>query len=113
MNSRLISATVSAIRPGSGGGCSSAVVGEDRDWRTGFRVCGGDRADGERGHGEHDMPQMGGVEPNLGMVESEVVFGELKPLLDRPTQTRHPHQRHHRDRPPEGAHSSSGRPTRQ
>src|SRR5690348_14156931 len=51
-----------------------AGAGQDRGWRLSSGLGCGNRADRESGHGEHDMPQIGGVEPNLGMVESEVVF---------------------------------------
>lgn len=48
--------------------------GQEWGWRTGFGLCCGDGADGERGQGEHDVPQQRGVKTDLGMVESEVVL---------------------------------------
>jgi hypothetical protein len=67
MNSRLISATVSAIRPGSSGGGSSGVMG-GIVLAYGFGLGRGGRADRERGQGQHDVPQQCGVETDLGMV---------------------------------------------
>jgi hypothetical protein len=52
-------------------------------------LCGGDRADGEGRHGEHDVAGQRGVEANLGVVEPEAVLAELEILLHRPTQTCH------------------------
>jgi hypothetical protein len=53
---------------------------------AGGGVGGGDRADGEGGHGQHGVAQQGGVAADLGVVESEVVLAELEVLLDRPAQ---------------------------
>jgi hypothetical protein len=66
----------------------------------GFLLCCGDRADRESGHGQHDVAQQGGVVADLGVVEPEVVFAELKIFFDWPAQARDPHQGHQRDRLP-------------
>ena len=103
LNRRLISATVSGISPGSGGGGWSGRVGSGAGgrWRVAGGCCGGgDRADGEGGHGQHGVAQQGGVAADLGVVESEVVLAELEVLLDWPAQACHPDQCHQRDRPP-------------
>ena len=64
------------------------AVGQDRLWPSGFLGGGGDGADGEGGHGERDVAEHGGVEADLAVVESEVVFAELERFFDRPPQAR-------------------------
>jgi len=76
------------------------VVGEDGLWSSGFLGGGGDRADGEGGHGEHDVAQHGGVEADLTVVESEVVLAAFERFLDRPAQAGDPHQGGEGDRAP-------------
>lgn len=89
------------------GKCDQAGVGrwfligqgrQDWLWRLGFPLGGGDGADREGGHRQHDVTQERGVEPDLGVVEPEVVLAELEILFHRPAQTRDPHQGHQRDR---------------
>ena len=77
---------------GDGQGDQTEILGwqvigcdrQDRPGSPGSGLSGGDRADGERGQGEHDVPQQRSVEAYLGVVESEVVLAELEPFLDRP-----------------------------
>ena len=45
---------------------------------------GGDRADREGGHDQHEVPQDRGVEPGLALVEAEAALSELEALLNRP-----------------------------
>src|SRR4051794_22188596 len=45
--------------------------GQDGGGGSGFGLGGGDGADGERGYGQHDVSQQGGVETDLGVVESK------------------------------------------
>ena len=44
----------------------------------------GDGADGEGGHGEHDVAIQSGVVADLAVIEPEVVLAELEVLLDGP-----------------------------
>ena len=53
---------------------------------------GGDRADREGGHDQHEVPQDRGVEPGLALVQAEAALGELEALLDRPAQPGRPDQ---------------------
>ena len=54
------------------------VIGQDSLWAVGFFRRDGDGADGEGGHGEHDVAQHGGVEADLAVVEPEVVLAEVE-----------------------------------
>ena len=45
---------------------------------------GGDGADGEGGHDEHEVAADRGVEPGLALVEPEVVLPELEFFFNRP-----------------------------
>ncbi|WP_163510835.1 hypothetical protein [Fodinicola acaciae] len=49
-------------------------VGKDGRWRAGFGVSGGDRADGQRGRCQIDMPEQGGVGAGLGVIQPEMVL---------------------------------------
>jgi hypothetical protein len=74
-------------QPGIGGWWLVGPGGQRRRWPVAGGCCGGgDRADGEGGHGQHGVAQQGGVAADLGVVESEVVLAELEVLLDRPAQ---------------------------
>lgn len=68
------------FRPGEGGGEQD---GRRRCLRVGaFPEPGsGDGADGEGRHDEHQVAADRGVEPDLALVEAEVVLGELEALL--------------------------------
>jgi hypothetical protein len=46
--------------------------------------CGGDGADRESGHDQHDVPQDGGVEAGLALVQAEAALSQLEALLNRP-----------------------------
>jgi hypothetical protein len=71
------------VRPGRRG---SLGVG------AALELGGGDGADREGGHDQDDVPQDGGVEPGLALIEAEAALGELEALLGRPPQTRGPDQ---------------------
>ena len=45
---------------------------------------GGDRADGQGGHDQHDVADDRGVEPGLALVEAEAVLSELEIFFNRP-----------------------------
>ena len=45
---------------------------------------GGDRADRQRGHDQHKVPQDRGVGPGLALVEAEAALPEFKAFLSRP-----------------------------
>jgi hypothetical protein len=70
---------VSGIRPGSRG---RRLVWPGGRWRLGAgavaELGGGDGADGEGGHDEHEVAADGGVEPCLALVQAEVVLSELE-----------------------------------
>ena len=101
LNRRLISATVSGISPGSGGGGWSGRVGSGAGGRWRVAACAAVTAQTARGgHGQHGVAQQGGVAADLGVVESEVVLAELEILLARPTQAGHRDQGGQRDGPP-------------
>jgi hypothetical protein len=53
---------------------------------------GGDGADREGGHDQHGVPQDGGVEAGLALVQAEAALPELKAFLHRPSQPRCPAQ---------------------
>ena len=65
-----------------------SLVRGDR-WR-GLRISavaqqgGGDRADGQGGHDQHDVAGDRGVEPGLALVQAEAVLPELEILFNRP-----------------------------
>jgi len=65
-------------RAGRGAGCFSVSVG----------VGAGDRADGESGHDEDEVPRDRGVRAGLELVVAELVLGE-RPLPDRGDIPRH------------------------
>ena len=78
---RLISGMVSGMRPGRQVGWRLARPGR------GLGIClvpehrGGDGADRERGHDQHDVPRDRGAEPGLALVQAEAALPELKALL--------------------------------
>ena len=84
-SSRLISGMVSGISPGSAGG---RLIGRGRGrglgTGPGVQQRGGDGADRQGGHDEHDVAEDRGVEPDLGLVQAEAVLAELEILLNRP-----------------------------
>ena len=45
---------------------------------------GGDGADREGGHDQHDVAQDRGVEPRLALVQAEAVFPEFEIFFSRP-----------------------------
>ena len=45
---------------------------------------GGNSADGEGGHDEHEVAEDRGVEPGLALVQAEVVLSELESFFSRP-----------------------------
>jgi hypothetical protein len=45
--------------------------GQDRLQGNGFRLCGGHGSDGESGHRQDEVADQGGVETDLGVVETE------------------------------------------
>src|SRR5207302_10828640 len=53
---------------------------------------GGDGADGQGGHDEHEMAADRGVEPGLALVQAEIVLPELESFLYWPPQPRCPDQ---------------------
>ena len=53
---------------------------------------GGDRADREGGHDQHEVPQNRGVEAGLALVQAEAVLPQLEALLHGPAQARRPDQ---------------------
>jgi hypothetical protein len=61
------------------------LVRGDRGRRLGIgavpELGGGDGADGQGGHDEHDVAQDRGVEPGLALVQAEAVLPELEILL--------------------------------
>ena len=66
---------------GSAGGVASSPAG------AGLGICpvpehrGGDGADRERGHDQHDVPRDRGAEPGLALVQAEAALPELKALF--------------------------------
>jgi len=91
---RLTSATVSGISPGSSGGRSSGRRGGG-----GGAGPGGDSADGEGGHGQHEVAVQGGAGADLAVGEPETALPDLKVLFDRPSPARDPDQRGEASRP--------------
>ena len=75
------------MRPGSAGGGGV---------RPGWRRClgvgavpelgGGDGADREGGHDQHDVAQDRGVEPGLALVQAEAALAQFEAFLHRPSQ---------------------------
>ena len=49
-----------------------------------FDQRGGDGADGQCGHDQHDVAGDRGVEPGLALVEAEAVLAELEIFLNQP-----------------------------
>src|SRR3954454_3985052 len=66
-----------------------------RCWRwsvAGSGVGGGDRADRQGGHDQHDVSHDRRVEADLGGVEAELVLAELVVFLDGPAPSGHGNQ---------------------
>jgi len=59
-----------------GPGCLAAGAGAEQG--------GGDRADREGGHDQHDVAQDGGVEPGLALVQAEAVLPEFEIFFNWP-----------------------------
>lgn len=77
-SNRLISRMDSGTRPGSAGGETSGEA-DGGAWLPGrFFSRGGDGADGEGGHDEHQVATDRGVKPGLALVQAGVVLGELE-----------------------------------
>ena len=69
----------------------AGIGGRDVAWPDGGRgrgvgpvpeLGGGDGADREGGHDQHDVAQDRGVEPGLALVQAEAALGELENFLD-------------------------------
>jgi hypothetical protein len=72
-------------QPGVGGRLFVGPGGR-RSLRVGAvpQLGGGDGADGEGGHDQHDVPQDRGVEAGLALVQAEAALPELEALFSRP-----------------------------
>ena len=64
------------------------IVGAGRWWCEGVgdraQRGGGDRAGSQGDHRENEVAQQGGVEPDLAVVQAEVVLADLEVFLHRP-----------------------------
>jgi hypothetical protein len=74
----------------------AGVAGRRLVWSGGRRCLGvgavpelggGDCADGEGGHDEHEVAADRGVEPGLALVQAEVVLSEFESFFNRPLLT--------------------------
>jgi len=63
-------------------------------------------------HGEHEVADQGGVEPDLAVVQAELVFADLEIFFHRPAHARDPDQGAQRDHPALGLRLSPGLTTR-
>ena len=84
------------VRAGGRRGRGAGAVTESR---------GGDCADREGGHNQHDVPQYRGLEPGLALVQAEAALSQLEALLHWPAQPCRP-ESGLRIQPPR--HNSSG-----
>ena len=85
-SSRLTSWTVSGIRPGSGAAVRLAGRAAGLGGGAVPELGGGDGADREGGHDEHEVAEDRGVEPCLALVQAELVLSELESFFYWPSQ---------------------------
>jgi hypothetical protein len=81
VRSRLTSRTDSGISPGSAGACRPGPRAAGLGVGAVPQLGGGDGADREGGHDQHDVPQDRGVEAGLALVQAEAALPELEALL--------------------------------
>jgi hypothetical protein len=83
---------VSGIFPGSGGG--RCLVRGDRGRSLGIgavpELGGGDSADRQGGHDQHDVTQDCGMQPALALVQAEAVLAGERNPLPQATSARRP-----------------------
>ena len=71
------------VRAGGWRGLGAGAVPEHR---------GGDGADRESGHDQHDVPKDRGIETGLALVQAEAAFAQFEALLHRPAKSCCPDQ---------------------
>ena len=83
---------MSGTSPASAGGAWAGPAGRRLGTSAFPQLGGGDRADREGGHDQHDVPQDRRVGPGLALVQAEAALPELEALLHRPSQPCRPDQ---------------------